>query len=24
VFYSLDDEHIADLYTRGLDHVQHG
>ncbi|MEJ2353069.1 MAG: metalloregulator ArsR/SmtB family transcription factor [Anaerolineales bacterium] len=24
VFYSMDDEHIADLYTRGLDHVQHG
>ena len=24
VFYSLDDEHIADLYTRGLDHVRHG
>jgi DNA-binding transcriptional ArsR family regulator len=24
VFYSLDDEHIADLYARGLDHVQHG
>lgn len=24
VFYSLDDEHIADLYRRGLDHVQHG
>jgi DNA-binding transcriptional ArsR family regulator len=24
VFYSMDDEHIADLYARGLDHVQHG
>lgn len=24
VFYSIDDEHIADLYARGLDHVQHG
>jgi DNA-binding transcriptional ArsR family regulator len=24
VFYSLDDEHIADLLKRGLDHVLHG
>ncbi len=24
VYYSLDDEHIADLYRRGLDHVLHG
>jgi DNA-binding transcriptional ArsR family regulator len=24
VHYSLDDEHIADLFRRGLDHVQHG
>jgi ArsR family transcriptional regulator len=24
VFYCLDDDHIADLYQRGLDHVQHG
>lgn len=24
VFYSLDDDHIAELYHRGLDHVQHG
>jgi len=24
VFYALDDDHIADLYNRGLDHVQHG
>jgi ArsR family transcriptional regulator, lead/cadmium/zinc/bismuth-responsive transcriptional repressor len=24
VFYCLDDEHVADLYRRGLDHVQHG
>ena len=24
VFYSLDDDHIADLYQRGLDHVTHG
>jgi DNA-binding transcriptional ArsR family regulator len=23
IFYCLDDEHIADLYRRGLDHVQH-
>jgi ArsR family transcriptional regulator len=24
VFYSLDDDHIADLFQRGLDHVLHG
>ncbi len=24
VFYALDDEHVADLFTRGLDHVKHG
>ncbi|MBN1668745.1 MAG: helix-turn-helix transcriptional regulator [Anaerolineales bacterium] len=24
VYYCLDDEHIADLYQRGLAHVQHG
>ena len=24
VFYCLDDAHVADLYQRGLDHVQHG
>lgn len=24
VFYSIDDEHIAELFLRGLDHVQHG
>lgn len=24
VFYALDDDHIADLYDRGLDHVLHG
>ena len=24
VFYTLDDEHIADLFQRGLDHVLHG
>jgi ArsR family transcriptional regulator len=23
VFYRLDDEHIKDLYSRGLEHVQH-
>lgn len=23
VFYALDDEHIADLFQRALDHVQH-
>jgi DNA-binding transcriptional ArsR family regulator len=24
VFYCLDDEHIVDLFERGLDHVLHG
>ena len=24
VYYTLDDEHIHDLYQRGLDHVEHG
>ena len=24
VFVSLDDEHIADLFARGLDHIRHG
>ena len=24
IFYTLDDEHVADLYRRGLDHVGHG
>ncbi len=24
VYYRLDDEHIADLYQRGLDHILHG
>ena len=24
VFYRLDDEHIAELYRTGLDHVRHG
>ncbi len=24
VFYSLDDEHVADLFRRGLEHVLHG
>lgn len=23
VYYSLDDEHIADLFQRGLEHIQH-
>jgi len=23
VFYSLDDEHVADLFHRGLEHIQH-
>lgn len=24
IFYALDDEHVADLFRRGLDHVAHG
>jgi DNA-binding transcriptional ArsR family regulator len=24
VFYALDDEHVADLFRCGLEHVQHG
>ena len=24
VFYSLDDQHVEDLFLRGLDHVLHG
>ncbi len=24
VYYSLDDEHVADLFQRGLEHIQHG
>jgi DNA-binding transcriptional ArsR family regulator len=24
IFYTLDDEHVADLYRRGVDHVGHG
>ncbi len=24
VYYGLDDDHVTDLYRRGLDHVQHG
>jgi len=24
VFYALDDEHITDLFHRGLDHILHG
>ncbi len=24
VFYSLDDDHVAKLYSMGLDHVEHG
>jgi DNA-binding transcriptional ArsR family regulator len=24
VFYTLDDEHVADLFQRGLEHVEHG
>ena len=24
VFYSLEDEHVADLFRRGLEHVLHG
>ena len=24
IFYTLDDEHVADLFRRGLEHVEHG
>lgn len=24
VFYALDDEHVKELFLRGLEHVQHG
>lgn len=24
IFYALDDEHIRDLFQRGLEHIQHG
>jgi DNA-binding transcriptional ArsR family regulator len=24
VFYSLDDEHVTELFQRGLEHIQHG
>ena len=24
VFYALDDDHVAELYRLGLDHVEHG
>jgi len=24
VFYALDDDHVAELYLMGLDHVEHG
>ena len=24
IFYTLDDEHVADLFRRGLEHVLHG
>lgn len=24
IFYALDDEHISDLFRRGLEHVRHG
>ena len=24
VYYALDDDHVADLFRRGLDHVLHG
>jgi ArsR family transcriptional regulator len=24
VFYSIDDDHVAKLYSMGLDHVEHG
>jgi DNA-binding transcriptional ArsR family regulator len=24
IFYTLDDDHVSDLFRRGLDHVAHG
>jgi ArsR family transcriptional regulator len=24
VYYALDDEHIGDLFRRGLEHIEHG
>ncbi len=24
IYYTLDDEHVADLFRRGLEHVEHG
>ena len=24
VYYALDDDHVVDLFSRGLDHVKHG
>ena len=24
IFYTLDDDHVADLFRRGLEHVEHG
>jgi ArsR family transcriptional regulator, lead/cadmium/zinc/bismuth-responsive transcriptional repressor len=24
VYYALDDEHVADLFRRGLEHIRHG
>lgn len=24
VFYALDDDHVADLFQRGLEHIRHG
>ena len=24
VFYALDDEHVSDLFRRGLEHIRHG
>lgn len=24
IFYTLDDEHVADLFHRGVDHIAHG
>jgi ArsR family transcriptional regulator len=24
IYYALDDDHVADLFRRGLDHVAHG
>lgn len=24
IYYALDDDHVVDIFTRGLDHIKHG